>query len=422
MRKFILSFKTCFRILFRTRDQVFWCLLFPILLSTMFRFAFAGLITESNFTVIPVAVSSDIPLPDKVKSGVEDAMKDVLKITWADSESQAEELLADQKADGAVRLNSSLSLDLTVRAGSSLGSSIIESIVENFNLTRNTIVQTYREDGIIGVLPLLMKLKDAMPPEAADSRVSADASGADSGPSGKAGGKDSDAPASFTGFSYISHTLPGSASTDIDIDLSRINFYSLIGMFCMFACMSGLSAVIMTQANLSEFGRRTALSSAARLEVMSGFLAASFLVQYICIMAGLIYMNFVLKVGFGSDLALILLITAAGCLCGVCMGFFVGSIGNMKEGAKNAILMIVVFGGSALAGLFGGNGFIEIEHSAPFLNRINPVTLISDALYATSLNGGPARCLRDVLNLTLIALALFFGGIFMQRKKQYDSL
>lgn len=403
MKKFLLSLQTYFRILFRTRDQLFWCLLFPILLSTMFHFAFAGLITETNFTKVPVAVSSAYPLPGKLKTGVSDAMKDVLEITFTDSEEQAEDLLRNGKAEGAVFLDRHLAMQVTVPPGSSVGASILAGIAENYNLVRATLIQTYREDGITGLLPLLRQLLRTMPGKSTDA--------SSAGTAASAGG--------IWSGSFVANA---DGSKGVDIDLSRINFYSLIAMFCLFASMSGMAAVIMTQANLSEFGKRISLSSASHLQILSGFLCAGFLVQLICILIGLTYMHFVLGVDFGSDTGSILLITAAGCLSGVCLGFFVGSIGAMKEGTKNAILMVIIFGGSAAAGLFGGNGFIEIEHSLPVLNRINPVALITDAVYAGALNGGPARYAKDILQLLLISALLFAGGVIMQRKKTYESL
>ncbi len=42
--------------LLRDKGQVFWCVAFPLLLGTMFHFAFGGLGSGESFSAIPVAV------------------------------------------------------------------------------------------------------------------------------------------------------------------------------------------------------------------------------------------------------------------------------------------------------------------------------------------------------------------------------
>ena len=42
--------------LLRDKGQVFWCIAFPLLLGTMFHFAFGGLGSGESFSAIPVAV------------------------------------------------------------------------------------------------------------------------------------------------------------------------------------------------------------------------------------------------------------------------------------------------------------------------------------------------------------------------------
>jgi len=62
--------------LLRDKGQVFWCVAFPLLLGTMFHFAFGGLGSGESFSAIPVAVvmqeesselRSMIPCPNPAK-------------------------------------------------------------------------------------------------------------------------------------------------------------------------------------------------------------------------------------------------------------------------------------------------------------------------------------------------------------------
>ncbi len=382
MKRSAHAFLYYFRMLIRDRSQLFWCLLFPILLSTMFHFAFSGFASSSDFHPIPVAVSSEAAVPSFVRSVFDDSLSQILDTTWVSSPEDGEELLREKKVSGAMNLAEDFSLQLTVGPGSSLDTSILESVAENFNVIRGSFIQAYDSHGIAGILKTLA----AMPRGAED---------------------------------YVSHDT---GAQEVDTDYAKINFYSLIGMFCLFADMGGLAAVIFSQANLSPLGLRTSLTSSSHTQVLGGFLLAALAVQYVCILAGLAWMQLVLKVNFGSSAPAVLLIALSGCVTGVCLGFFVGSIGGMKESTKNAILMVIVFGCSASAGLFGSGGTIQLEHTAPVLNRLNPVTMITDALYACALNGGAARYRKDICWLLLMAAIFFAGGIWMQKKKQFESL
>ena len=73
---FLHSMKYTFLSLIRDKSQVFWCFAFPLLLGTMFNFAFGGLGEDESFSAIPVAVvmeeSTDsetiAPLSDGIRS------------------------------------------------------------------------------------------------------------------------------------------------------------------------------------------------------------------------------------------------------------------------------------------------------------------------------------------------------------------
>ena len=53
---FLHSFKYSLKTLTRDRGQMFWCLLFPLVLAVLFQFAFSNLDKSEAFEAIPVAV------------------------------------------------------------------------------------------------------------------------------------------------------------------------------------------------------------------------------------------------------------------------------------------------------------------------------------------------------------------------------
>ena len=65
---------------------------------------------------------------------------------------------------------------------------------------------------------------------------------------------------------------------------------------------------------------------------------------------------------------------------------------------------------------------MQLEHTLPLLNRINPVTMVTDAMYALALNGGSGRVMRDIFWMLLMAALFFTAGVLLQRRKQFKSL
>ena len=56
LQKFAHCFRYYFLICIRDHSQLFWCLAFPVLLSTLFYFAFGNLTRSEKFYAIPVAI------------------------------------------------------------------------------------------------------------------------------------------------------------------------------------------------------------------------------------------------------------------------------------------------------------------------------------------------------------------------------
>lgn len=63
---FSLLYTNRIKCLLRDKALVFWTLLFPLILATLFHFAFSNILSDHNFKAIPVAV---IENEDYQKSG-----------------------------------------------------------------------------------------------------------------------------------------------------------------------------------------------------------------------------------------------------------------------------------------------------------------------------------------------------------------
>lgn len=94
----------------------------------------------------------------------------------------------------------------------------------------------------------------------------------------------------------------------------------------------------------------------------------------------LLYIQTVLKdLDFQGVWGRILLICAAGTFASSSLGMATGTVGKFSENTKNGILVCVSLVLSFMADLMNTGVKYFIEQHVPFLNRVNPAALISDA-------------------------------------------
>lgn len=437
---FFHSMKYMFLTLMRSKSFLFWCFAFPLVLGTMFHFAFAGLGSDESFEAIPIAVvieedassfelippdiaagfpesfaSTDSFSPESLIRGLFDSLSEpgddqFLEVTYASWE-EACALLEEKKIYGiitadlsalsdsintriaAVSAGTETAADFSVTAAllhlsvsaemrsDPLYQSILSAFVEQFNLEYNTI------------LTAAMTHPDALP-----------------------GLLDT-----FSDNMDTSYLTQESTSADT-LDESLIYFFNLIAMTCLYAAMAGNNVAIYNQANLSWLGARRNISPVPKLVSILGQLAASLIFEFLTLIVTLAYLVLVLGVSFGSELGYVALTALCGCFAGISLGFFVGSFGQLNEITKFAILMVVIMAGCFLSGLMVSDMRIRVENFCPLINRINPSALITDALYALIVYPSHARFFSNIISLLALSILLCLGGFALVRRKKYASL
>lgn len=400
---FFHSMKYTFLSLIRDKSSMFWCFAFPLILGTMFHFAFGGLGRTESFSAIPVAVveqtdpgsnasakadsSSRIDdHPDSLEWSVREVLDPLgegddafLEITYASKE-EALHLLEQKEVYGILYAGTPLTLTISAEMNSDpLYPSILSSFVEQFNINYDAIAETATTHP--EKLPALL--------DALDKKAS-----------------------------YVTDTPLGDGSTDESLNY----FFNLIAMTCLFGAMGGSQIAISNQANLSALGARKCISPVHKLLSITGDLAAFLLFNFLTVLATLLYLMIVLNVNFGTQLGYTALAALCGCLAGISLGFFVGCIGRFGEPTKIGILMTVVMTSCMLSGLMIGNMRTKVEAFCPLLNRINPSALISDALYSLAVYPSHERFFSNIVGLLGVTVLFAFGGFLMVRRKKYASL
>ena len=193
-------------------------------------------------------------------------------------------------------------------------------------------------------------------------------------------------------------------------------------MGCLYGCFIGFGAAISLQANLTALAARRCVTPTHKLKLVLSEQIVSFFLGYVDVVILLLYLRYVLKLDFQGQMGRMLVICFLGSLIGVSMGIFVGSLGKMKEGVKIGIILGISMVCSFLAGLMNNTMKDIVEKHAPFINRINPAALISDAFYCINVYDDLARYHRSLITLAVMGVVLVTSSFLLIRRERYDSI
>lgn len=378
-----LFLKYNWKLLVRDRGELFWMVLFPIILGTMFKIAFSNLSADEAFQTIPVAIVDEkgsmsetfLATAEELSSGKEPFLK-----VFNCDEKEAKRLLKEQEVDGIIFAGDTVSLTVSAEMqAAALNQSILQTFIEEYQMNYQAISEIGRTDP--GRLPELFDI----------AQESA---------------------------SYNQQVSYGNSDTDVYDQY----FYNLLAMVCLYSGMSGCVVAIQNQANLSTLGARKNIAPIHKLKQIAGELVVDLILRFLCVLISLAYIVLVLKIDLTTRLPLALLAIFIGCMTGMTLGFFIGSIGKFSEHLKIGILLAITMIGSFLSGLMMGNMRILVETYCPIINRINPSALITDTFYSLAIYDSLDRYIRNIVTLTLFSVLFTIGGFLITRRKKYADI
>ncbi|HHU75857.1 MAG TPA: ABC transporter permease [Firmicutes bacterium] len=368
--------------LLRNREQVFWTLLFPLLLATFFYFAFGHLTSErEKFETVKVAVidnqayREEVHLQQMLAALSTEGEGQMLELTVTD-EAEAEKLLEEGAVAGIVTAGESVGL--TVKQ-SGLKQSILKAVLDEYAY----IVRTTA--GIISENP------------AAARRLV----------------KELEKRPTYTEAVSFSGVPP---------DTMLAYFYALIAMACLYSSFWSLQNTIDLQADLSARGARRSAAPTHKLKVVLSDTLAALTISFAEVLVLLVYLAVGLQVSFGNQVGYILLTCLAGCLVGVSFGNLIGTVIRGSEGIKRGILI----GGSLtlcyLAGLMWVDMKYIIATRVPLLAYINPAALITDAFYSLYIFDSHHRFYLNIGLLCLLSALMSLLSFLRLRGERYGSI
>lgn len=374
-------FKYKLKILLKPSEDLFWILVFPIILGTLFFVSFSNLMDKyETFQTIPVAVVEEGTSNDHFSSFLEElnasTNQKILGITKTTAD-EATRLLKDQKVDAIITVNSDVSLTVLEDG---LNQSILKSILDQYkqmsaSIEAAAILSPTNIEKIVQILT-----------------------------------------------STYNFNIETKLNQRDNLDNTTWYYFALISMTCLYGCTLGLKCALSIQANLTSLAARRTVSPTHKLKIITTDFLASVLVQFAAIVILICYLLFGLKINFGDRIGFVLLTSLIGCIIGVSNGLFVGSIGRMTENIKSAILMGVTMLLCFFGGLMDNTMKDKVENVFPLFNRLNPSALISDSLYSLSIYDNYHRYFMNMTILLIISIALCLGSYFVVRRVKYASI
>lgn len=330
----------------RDKQNMFWTLLFPILLATLFNMAFSNLSSAENFSEIKIGI---IENEEYKRNG--DFIKTIESLSTANTttensklfhvsytaKEEADRLLEDNKIEGYILFDNGINL---VVKNSGIKQTIIKSFLEDFKQTSSTVVTIINKNPSAMEKGLLNSVSNRN--------------------------------------DYLKEVVAGKAEPNNVV----IYFYSLIAMTCLYGSFCGLKEVTALQANLSPQGARVNMAPTHKLKVFVASMLAATTVQLGIMLILIGYLNLILKVKFGSQLGYIALTCLIGTITGVTFGTCIASIIKKGEGIKIAILIGGTMTMSFLSGMMNDKMKYIISTKAPIISYLNPVNLITDSFYS----------------------------------------
>lgn len=365
--------------LLRTREIMFWTLVFPFALTTFMYLAFGNIFdTTEGFRVIPVAVvetKENQVYGQMVAMVAEEGDNQLLEVQKV-GEKEAEKLLEEESVEGILYVGDSLSLKVK---NSGMEQTLLQMIANQFVQYKKVVTdvaQSHPENIVKAVSELTSQVN----------------------------------------YFVEKNTTEGNQDNVINY------FYCVFAMTCLFAAFAGCDKILKIQANTSSLGQRRNVAPTHKLKNILVDFAACEVIQFFIACLLFLFMKYILKLDLGDKTPAILLLLFLGTSYGIMLGIFVGSLPRLGSGMKVGVLTATCLALCCMSDLMVQGVRDMIEHTVPVINDINPAALISDSFYALNIYDNYERFGQNMLLLGGSTVILTIVCYFMVRRSRYASL
>lgn len=381
---FIHNFKYTIITLFKNKALIFWTFAFPILLVTFFNMAFSDIEKNEQLKVIDIAIvendefKNNEIFKETFKILSDENSKEQLFNTKYVEEAVAKKLLENNKISGYLLLEDT-PLVFVNKSGSD--ETILKYVTEEILQREKIFKNIYTENNSFLSTDIYNEVLKILEEDSNIENISSN---------------------------NLSYTV--------------IEFYSLVAMAALYGGILSMFALNKALPNMSNNGKRVAVSSISKRKLILSSMLASYITQLIGILLLFIYTTFVIKVDYGKNILLIILLSITGCFAGLSLGVAVSSIFKVSENTKTGIIISITMLFSYLSGMMGITMKYVIDKNIPIINKINPVSMITDGFYSLYYYDTLDRYYFNVISLLIFAFVMILLSIFSLRRQKYDSI
>ena len=392
---FLHNLKYTIKTLFKNKILIFWTFAFPIILGIFFNMAFSNIEKDEKLKVFDIAVVNDSQFENQKiyqealkELSADDSENKLFNIKYVKKE-KADSLLDDSDIEGYIIFKNEEPQVVVKKNGTyqTLIRFVVTEIGQNKAIIEDLTKKTVENE--------IAKGSTSFDPEKIAKDILEKIN------NGQVNMKN----ISASNLSYM-----------------QIEFYTLIAMTCMYCGMLGLTAINNCLANMSSKGKRISVSPNKKSIIVLSSAIGSYLVSMVGIAILILFLRFVLKVDFGDNTPLVILLSAVGDLAGISMGVLIALVFRVSEGAKTGITIAITMFLSVLSGMMGVTLKYVIDKNVPVINLINPNNLITDGFYSLYYYDTLDRYLRDVTYLLVFVVICLTISFISLRREKYDSI
>lgn len=377
------------KVLLKNKMLIFWAFAFPILLGIFFNMAFSDIEKNEKLDIINIAIidseSSDNVFKETFKKFNDETQ--MFNINYTNLE-DAKKLLENKKITGYIIPNDNVNITVS---SNGVNETILKYVVDEINSNKE-------------ISKDLSKIE-------IDNQI-------------KEGNYNIDYQKIYKNINnlFSSNTVKLNNISNKNLSYTMIEYYTLIAMTCLYGGIISMFITNYKLANMNSIGKRTSISPIHKGKMLLGSLLASYIIQLLGITLLFIFTIFVLKVDYGNNLLLVVLLAICGSLAGLSLGVMVATTIKSNENTKTGILIAITMLGCFLSGMMGITMKYIVDKNIPIINKINPASMITDGFYSLYYYDTLDRFFFNIISLLLFSIIMFIISYNGLRRQKYDNI
>lgn len=370
----------------REKSNIFWTMIFPLILATLFHFTLGEMLDQNGMETISAAYVTQ-SAAESAESPSHQEKDSFLEYLESFDNSWLKILpMTEKEAENALKNDEILG---TFYGGEEKSLTIGEN--STYTSILSQILEIYEKNEV-----LIARIAQDHPEHL------------------------SDAVAALEDYKTCRETVTFDGTS---MDSVQNYFFALIAMTCLYGSFMGMYNAVGVQANTSVLGARLTAGCVKRYKSIAASLLSSWMISFLEVLILLFYMDVILgDIDLSGQILQIFVICAAATLYSCSLGMVIGTVGSWSANLKNGIVVAVSMACSFAADLMLSGVKSAIETYAPVINRINPGALTTDAFYSVLVYNDTEKYFRSLILLTVFALLLLTAAVLSMRRMRYESI